>query len=100
MAGSTPRAASSAAPGHRRWTAQPSPPKDAKTALQEWAQARGLKLPAYVLESRAGPSHAPVFVISVTVAGQSAAGTAGSKRRAEQLAAEALLASLAPGAGP
>jgi ribonuclease III len=75
-------------------TAQPAPPKDAKTALQEWAQGRGHPLPQYVLASRAGPSHAPVFVIEVSVAGRTGSGTAGSKRRAEQLAAEALLEAL------
>ena len=44
--------------------AQSAPPKDAKTGLQEWTQARGLPLPAYTVVSRAGPPHAPVFVIS------------------------------------
>ena len=32
---------------------QAEPPKDAKTALQEWAQKRGLDLPAYAIT--AGP---------------------------------------------
>ncbi len=67
------------------------PPKDPKTALQEWLMARGLALPIYVEETRSGPSHAPVFVISVTAMGQTGTGTAGSKRLAERDAAAALL---------
>ena len=72
-------------------TDQAEPPKDSKTALQEWAQGRGLPLPHYVVTGREGPSHAPVFVISVTVANQTGTGTAGTKRAAEQEAAEKLL---------
>ncbi len=75
-------------------TAQATPPKDAKTALQEWAQGRGLKLPDYDVSSREGPPHAPVFVISVTVDGRTGSGTAGNKRAAEQAAALSLLAQL------
>jgi ribonuclease-3 len=71
--------------------AQPTPPKDAKTMLQEWAQARGLPLPRYEVISREGPAHAPVFVISVHVGEHSGTGSAGSKRRAEQLAAQDVL---------
>jgi ribonuclease-3 len=71
-------------------TAQEAPPKDAKTALQEWAQKRGLDLPAYLVTERSGPPHAPVFVVTVTVGGLSGEGTAGNKRAAEQLAAEHL----------
>ena len=47
-----------------RMTATLSPPKDPKTALQEWLLARGMKLPSYVTVSREGPPHDPVFVIS------------------------------------
>jgi ribonuclease-3 len=74
--------------------AQTAPPKDAKTALQEWLLARGMDLPDYVLLSRAGPPHDPVFVIGVSAAGQSGSGTAGTKRGAERLAAEDLLRKL------
>jgi ribonuclease-3 len=72
--------------------------RDAKTSLQEWAQARGLAPPAYVETDRSGPDHAPVFTIAVRLdTGESADATAGSKRQAEQAAAAALLAQLETG---
>ncbi len=77
-------------------TVQAEPPKDAKTTLQEWAQKRGLDLPVYVITDRSGPPHAPEFVVTVTVGSTEASGTAGNRRAAEQLAAEALLVRLAP----
>ncbi len=39
--------------------------KDPKTALQEWALARGMPVPAYIEESRHGPDHLPKFVMTV-----------------------------------
>ncbi len=70
-------------------------PRDPKTALQEWAQARRLPLPAYREADREGPPHAPLFVVEVTVKGHAAArGRGGSKREAERLAALELLARL------
>jgi ribonuclease III len=75
-------------------TAQSAPPKDSKTALQEWAQGRGLALPEYLVASREGPPHAPVFVITVTVEAKTGTGTAGTKRAAEQDAAADLLGKL------
>jgi len=71
--------------------AQEAPPKDAKTTLQEWVQARGLGLPDYVVASRVGPPHSPEFVVTVAVGAFEGSGTAGSKRAAEQLAAQDLL---------
>ena len=69
------------------------PPQDAKTALQEWAQSKGYGLPIYRQVLCAGPDHAPVFTISVTVKGISPAqGTGSSKRIAEQSAAKQFLA--------
>lgn len=74
-----------------RLRAQLTAPLDAKTALQEWAQARRLPLPAYREVGREGPPHAPVFVVEVEVKGQPPEqGRAGSKREAERLAALAL----------
>jgi len=68
---------------------------DAKTAVQEWAQARGLAPPAYVERGRSGPDHAPVFTIAARMAdGAEAEGAASSKRAAQQEAAKALLALL------
>jgi ribonuclease-3 len=68
---------------------------DAKTALQEWAQARRLAPPVYVDLGRDGPDHAPVFSVEARLAdGRGAAGQAPSKRAAQQKAAEALLARL------
>jgi ribonuclease-3 len=71
--------------------AQTTPPKDAKTALQEWAQARGMELPDYRIAARAGPPHAPEFTVTVLVGGRQGTGIARSKRAAEQLAAANLL---------
>jgi ribonuclease III len=80
--------------------AQVLPPKDPKTALQEWLLGRGLPLPAYVVELAEGPSHAPRFVIRAEAAGRSGTGEAGSKRAAESAAAADLLARLARGGRP
>jgi ribonuclease-3 len=71
--------------------AQAAPPKDPKTALQEWALKRSLPLPSYQVLDQSGPSHAPQFVISVTIGDASAKATAGAKRAAEQEAARNLL---------
>ncbi|MEM9059323.1 MAG: ribonuclease III [Pseudomonadota bacterium] len=69
-----------------------SAPTDAKTRIQEWAQARGLAPPRYDLLSRTGPDHAPVFRIEAHLADTArATGEAGSKKLAEQEAARALL---------
>ena len=66
--------------------------RDAKTSLQEWAQARGEVPPLYVEVNRTGPDHQPIFTIEVRLAsGPSEQATAGSKRHAEQAAAAALL---------
>jgi ribonuclease-3 len=77
-----------------------APPRDAKTALQEWSQARGLGLPKYRDIAREGPDHQPLFTVEVTVAGSPPAHAQGSsKRAAEQEAAALLLAQLEPDHG-
>ena len=68
------------------------PRKDPKTALQEWAQAKGQSLPRYQTVHRSGPDHQPMFRVEVRI-GESApaTGEGTSKRAAEQAAAEQLL---------
>jgi ribonuclease III len=73
--------------------------RDPKTRLQEWAQARGKEAcaPVYSLKERAGPDHAPRFVVEAQVAGfDPVRGEGGSKRQAEQDAAARLLMIVAP----
>jgi ribonuclease-3 len=70
--------------------------RDAKTALQEWAQARkGGVAPIYSLVKREGPDHAPSFSVQVIVADhEPVLGEGSSKREAEQAAAQVMLAQL------
>ena len=76
-----------------RMDADIAPERDAKTAVQEWAQARALPAPRYVELARSGPAHAPHFVMQVVLDGyESESGEATSKRAAEQAAAQAFLA--------
>lgn len=78
-----------------RIRAQRAAPMDAKTKLQEWAQARGMAPPDYVLVSRSGPDHNPRFVIEARLDdGAGASAEAHSKRAAEQAAASALMAQI------
>ncbi|WP_374656071.1 ribonuclease III [Dongia sp.] len=78
-------------------TADLAPPQDAKTALQEWAQAAGLNLPRYRVVRSEGPPHDPVFEVEAAVEGYPArSGTGRSKRAAEQAAATQLLALVRP----
>ncbi len=67
--------------------------RDAKTALQEWAQGNGMTPPRYVQTARTGPDHAPEFEITVRLDdGREAVATGkGTKRSIEQAAAQALL---------
>ncbi|MEQ9813894.1 MAG: ribonuclease III [Azospirillaceae bacterium] len=75
------------------------PPREPKTALQEWAQGRALPLPVYETLERSGPDHAPVFRIRVSVAQSGSAEAEGaSKREAERMAARRLLEALDGGA--
>ncbi len=69
--------------------------RDAKTSLQEWAQARGMPPPSYSQTARDGPDHQPMFTVEVRLEdGAFESAKAGSKRVAEQCAARVLLARL------
>jgi ribonuclease III len=68
--------------------------KDAKTRLQEWLQGRGLPLPVYELTASYGEDHAKVFDVSCAIEEPEAIrieASGGSRRAAEQDAAEAVL---------
>lgn len=68
------------------------PPQDPKTALQEWAQARGLSIPAYRIVLKSGAEHTPLFEIEVSVETVGViVATASSKRTAEKEAALKML---------
>jgi ribonuclease-3 len=69
-----------------------APPADPKTALQEFAQGHGLPLPIYKILEHSGPSHAPKFVVEVSVKGHPVVrADGGAKREAEKKAASLLL---------
>lgn len=67
--------------------------RDAKTALQEWAQGQGKPLPKYAVVRRSGPDHAPLFTVAVEIVGVEPIQAEGrSRQEAEKAAAAALLA--------
>ena len=70
--------------------------KDAKTALQEWLQARKMKPPQYHVVATLGEAHRQTFEVECAIAalGLSARGTGASRRAGEQAAAAALLTTL------
>ena len=69
-----------------------SPPKDPKTTLQEWAQARGMPLPEYIELGRSGSDHSPVFAIEVRIPGKEPVrGTGNNKKSASADAAARML---------
>ena len=69
------------------------PIKDAKTRLQEYLQGKRLPLPRYTLESTDGEAHAQMFTIACEVdcLRVRTEGRGGSRRAAEQIAAEKAL---------
>jgi len=70
-------------------------PKDAKTRLQEWAQARDKPPPIYRTVAREGPAHAPRFTVEALVEGlEPRAASGATKRAAEHKAAAAVLAAI------
>ena len=79
--------------------------KDAKTALQEWLQARRLAVPSYRITETRGQAHAQIFAVECAVPALSLAkrGEGRSRRAAEQDAARRLLDELIardkPGSG-
>lgn len=70
--------------------------RDAKSAVQEWLQSRGLPPPDYVEIERDGPDHAPIFTIELRTGDGRAVRVQGkgAKRQVEQLAARTLLQEL------
>ena len=69
------------------------PNQNAKAALQEWAQGRGIGVPVYAIKSKSGPDHEPHFEVEAKVGVLPPANGEGRTRReAEQAAAAALLA--------
>ncbi len=75
-----------------------TPPADAKTELQEWAQARAKLPPLYRIVATVGPPHRQTFSVEVEVGGETPTrGRGTTKRQAEQSAAAAMLAAIAGG---
>ena len=70
--------------------------KDAKTRLQEWLKGRQKPLPVYQLVAESGEDHAKTFRVSCTLVQPALVteGEGGSRRGAEQAAAEAALSAL------
>lgn len=70
--------------------------KDAKTQLQETLQARGLDIPVYELLQTHGDDHAKQFEVACVVEALALreTATASSRRAAEQIAAEQVLAAV------
>ena len=67
--------------------------KDPKTELQEWLQARKMKLPVYRVVATLGEAHKQTFDVECTVqeTGRSERGIGASRRAGEQAAAAAML---------
>lgn len=67
--------------------------KDPKTELQEWLQARKMKLPVYRVVATLGEAHKQTFDVECTVqeTGHSERGIGASRRAGEQAAAAAML---------
>jgi ribonuclease-3 len=71
------------------------PHADAKTALQELVQARGLDLPVYRHVSEAGPDHRKQFYVECWLGEKCVGeGFGGTKKKAEQRAATRALAAM------
>jgi ribonuclease-3 len=75
---------------------EPSTLKDPKTRLQEHLQANGRALPLYTVKRTSGEPHAQTFLVTCAVpfADLQTEGEGPSRRRAEQVAAQAALSAL------
>ena len=76
--------------------------KDAKSALQEFTQARTVSLPEYRTVQEVGPRHQPCFTVSCEVVqlGLKARADGASRKEAEMRAAAAVLSQIEAGDGP
>ena len=72
-------------------TSTKSPPKDHKSALQEWSQKLKLGVPEYTVVEMSGPAHAPRFIVEAKIQDHASTAEGASKRVAEQEAAKLLL---------
>jgi ribonuclease-3 len=71
-------------------------PRDPKSLLQEWSQARGYESPVYETMKESGPDHEKIFEVQVSIPGIIAGvGKGNSKREASKLAAKHALDKLA-----
>jgi ribonuclease-3 len=70
--------------------------KDPKTELQEWLQARKMKLPVYRVVATLGEAHKQTFDVECSIAetGRTERGIGASRRAGEQAAAAAMLQQL------
>jgi len=70
--------------------------KDPKTVLQELMQAKGLDVPEYILKSQKGLPHEQCFTVEcrIRLLKEPTVGAGGSRKKAEQQAAEKALANL------
>ena len=70
--------------------------KDPKTELQEWLQARKMRIPVYRVVGTTGAAHQQTFEVEceITELGMTQRGMGGSRRAGEQAAAAAMLENL------
>jgi len=74
--------------------------KDPKTRLQEWLQGRRMAVPDYAVVATTGEAHAQTFEVEcrIPAIGVVVAGRGGSRRAAEQAAAQIVLGRIAKNA--
>lgn len=80
---------------HLAYAGEPNA-SDPKTALQEYAQARFKRPPAYAVTLEAGPAHAKIFTVAVSIGGRvMGTGSGSTKKQAQAEAATQALQKLA-----